>query len=469
MLNVTGCELITTNGLKALIQGLKYVEAGISFFGFKPIDRHVEKKLADQMNMLRETEIKRLNDELDMKSQEIKTRKRAEKQRLNNAAKVIQGALYRYSCRMYYYDIWWGKHKIECAVTVQRVYRGYIGRHKSTDLRRDRRLFLSKSPQAVIIQSLGRGYIARRWERRVAAAVRNMYERRRREAFAAISVRLQAIGRKFLTNSRLNVHKELFYRRRFDETSAALTIQSTGRMFLAILEVNRRRLVYQRRLELERIAANRIVNFYLRTMTRYRNKLIGLEIQRRQRAVWAASYLLQRVIMGHLGREKVARMRIREARRVFAVITIQRVYRGSRVLHWRDLRLNVIAAYVLDRQYLERRERIAAARFRYKQFIEANKRDSASEEEDERDRNKEEGGGGGDGGGSVGTWVKCTDYKKGVDYWMNMMDGEVVYEEPLGTLVKEKSMVGTRIRVYWVAQGAWYNGIVTRFNVRKHR
>jgi hypothetical protein len=51
-LNVTGCERITINGLNALVSGLDYVEKGISFMGFKPIDDHVDKKLTDNLNMV---------------------------------------------------------------------------------------------------------------------------------------------------------------------------------------------------------------------------------------------------------------------------------------------------------------------------------------------------------------------------------------------------------------------------------
>jgi hypothetical protein len=51
-LNLTGCERITINGLNALVSGLDYVEKGISFMGFKPVDEHIEKKLADQLMMV---------------------------------------------------------------------------------------------------------------------------------------------------------------------------------------------------------------------------------------------------------------------------------------------------------------------------------------------------------------------------------------------------------------------------------
>jgi hypothetical protein len=52
MLNVTGCDHISVSGIKALVTGLGYIEMGLSFVGFKPVDDHIEKKLAGNMNML---------------------------------------------------------------------------------------------------------------------------------------------------------------------------------------------------------------------------------------------------------------------------------------------------------------------------------------------------------------------------------------------------------------------------------
>ncbi len=49
----TGCPEVTSNGINALIRGLKYVEAAISYIGFKPIDKHTEKKLSDQIDMIK--------------------------------------------------------------------------------------------------------------------------------------------------------------------------------------------------------------------------------------------------------------------------------------------------------------------------------------------------------------------------------------------------------------------------------
>lgn len=51
-LNLTGCERITVNGLNAMISGISYVEKGVSFMGFKPVDAHVERKLHDHLMMV---------------------------------------------------------------------------------------------------------------------------------------------------------------------------------------------------------------------------------------------------------------------------------------------------------------------------------------------------------------------------------------------------------------------------------
>lgn len=41
MLNVTGCQEVSQSGLKALIQGMLYVEEAKTFSGFKPKDEHI--------------------------------------------------------------------------------------------------------------------------------------------------------------------------------------------------------------------------------------------------------------------------------------------------------------------------------------------------------------------------------------------------------------------------------------------
>ena len=60
MLNITGCGLISLKGLRAAVQGLQYVEVGETFFGFKPIEAHVEKKLSHNLELVVDTAARRI-------------------------------------------------------------------------------------------------------------------------------------------------------------------------------------------------------------------------------------------------------------------------------------------------------------------------------------------------------------------------------------------------------------------------
>ena len=109
-------------------------------------------------------------------------------------------------------------------------------------------------------------------------------------------------------------------------------------------------------------------------MARYKAKLSGDALKRFFREKWTASEVIQRHYRGFRGRERVRKIKIQLALLHYAARDIQRIYRGTRVLHWRDMRLNVIAAFVLDRHYVERRSAVAATRMRYKQYILGKKR-----------------------------------------------------------------------------------------------
>jgi hypothetical protein len=119
------------------------------------------------------------------------------------------------------------------------------------------------------------------------------------------------------------------------------------------------------------------------------------------------------------------------------------------------LRLNVIAAYVLDRQYIERRDSIAASRLRYQKFVEDNRRDSASEPDDEADEPV--------------PWTEGFDVKKQLKYWINGNNKKLQYTEPDIPLGHENGMVGVRVKVFWVVQQQWYSGVISGYHRRKQR
>jgi hypothetical protein len=102
------------------------------------------------------------------------------------------------------------------------------------------------------------------------------------------------------------------------------------------------------------------------------------------------------------------------------------------------MRLNIIAAFVLDRQYLERRDSIAASRLKYQLYIEDNRRDSASEPDDEEE--------------PVINWIEGYDQKKKQKFWKDDFTKKITFDEPVVPFEHEKSMIGMRVKVYWVVQ-----------------
>ena len=60
MLNVTGCQDVTENGLIELLKGLPFVELAKTFFGFKPKDRAPQLKIAHQQRLLEAQAVARI-------------------------------------------------------------------------------------------------------------------------------------------------------------------------------------------------------------------------------------------------------------------------------------------------------------------------------------------------------------------------------------------------------------------------
>jgi hypothetical protein len=99
---------------------------------------------------------------------------------------------------------------------------------------------------------------------------------------------------------------------------------------------------------------------------------------------------------------------------------------------------------------------VAASRLRYKQFVEKNRRDSASDSEEKDDVYDQ-------------IWVEKFDAKKKKPYWYCEADNIVTYDEPKVGDAHEKAIIGQRVRVYWIVQLQWYEGYVSEFHRRKRR
>ena len=454
MLNVTGCQFITVAGLKALSSGLQYVELAVSYVGLKPVSEHIEKKLNDQIEFIYERAATTITRSMGNVNKRLRIKAEYHEERINKAASQIQGSFYRYKCRLHFYWIYIEKKQLAACKLIQRWARGCAGRAVATVIRGREAYFFINTPSAIQIQRVFRGHCTRKRANRVCRVLREMYIVRREESEWAVAVRLQCMARFWLASRRTAALKELVTRRLKDEYNAATTMQGAGKVFLAKLQMAKKKGAVARSGEIREIAASRIQAFYRATQGRYRMKQSKFEREMVMRARISGARLVQRVVRGYMARNVTYRMRIKLAEKYFAARTIQRYYRGTRIMQWRDMRLNIIAAYVLDRQYLERRERVEASRVRYQQFKEDNQKDSASEEEPPEE---------------ILEWEKIYDEDRRKYYWYNEYLDRVQWHEPEEPIAMAKGMVGIRIRVYWVAQRAWYEGEIGRYHRRKRR
>ena len=166
-----------------------------------------------------------------------------------------------------------------------------------------------------------------------------------------------------------------------------------------------------------------------------------------------ATAVIQRLVRGFFGRLAAQRLRAAHGHRSDACVVLQRNYRASRILHWRHLRMNKVAAFVFERRRRETRASSATARRRRADFAEAQAaKDSCSEDDDDQDAD---------------AWVERIDAKGNVSF-ANVRSGRVVQEDPRMSLV-DAELLGWRLRVYWIMMDRWYDGVISKFHQKKRR
>lgn len=106
LMNVTGCEQVTMTGLRSLIQGLQYVIEAKTYMGFKPQDEHIEKKLSNQLFMIRDTAAQKISSAYRKMMNQREQNKLMEMIKINKSAKIIQNYLSRYMMRVRFYYKW---------------------------------------------------------------------------------------------------------------------------------------------------------------------------------------------------------------------------------------------------------------------------------------------------------------------------------------------------------------------------
>lgn len=270
---------------------------------------------------------------------------------------------------MHYYRLWRFRVKTNASGMIQRLFRGYRGRLRAIAKFLERAAFRACSPFAVMIQRNVRAYLSRLHTPQVSKAIREMYVIRRLEALNAVAVVLQAQMRRHLAAHLVSSWTELCHRRDRNVHDAILVMQQLARRFVSTLRTDKLRLQRDNYNAARRTAAKKIKTFCVEGMARYKARLTGDALKKFFREKWTMAIVIQKMFRGFRARERVRKIKIQLALFNYAARDIQRIYRGTRVLHWRDMRLNVIAAFVLDRHYVERKSSIAATRLRYKQFI----------------------------------------------------------------------------------------------------
>ena len=234
-----------------------------SFVGIRPVDNHVEKRLQGHLDMIKDDAI------LHIKKEKKKDRaKRAMKEKALHeftikCADTIKRYMYSYKLRMGFYRMWQQRLKKEGSITLQRVWRGILGRNRFNILMAKWKAFLSKAPYAIKIQKSVRGHHVRVNYPLVSQAIRDMYAQRCREAEAAVSVRFQANARRFLAFKRVEAWREVCNRRDIDEANAILIMQMLGRRY------NAKRLLFKLRFE-------KLRRDQLGTLSFYRSMSIGV-------------------------------------------------------------------------------------------------------------------------------------------------------------------------------------------------
>lgn len=439
-LNITGCERITVNGLENVIAGLQYVENARTFFGFQPSDEHVNRKLSDNLQMIHTHATRVAEEEYQQQQAMLRQQQEDYDRLLNHSATLIQQYTYRYKRRLYFYYLSVQRKKNESTLFIQRLYRGFLGRRKAIQARIARAEFYAKAPYATTCQRNIRGFLARLKTSFISKGIREMYFLREKEVKMAMVVKIQAVARKFLGKRYVATFRELYYRRKRNEFDAILIIQLLVRRFISKVNLVRRQFK-KRQLEQARYTAGmKIQIFVSEGMKRYREKLTGEDLKRYFFRKWRACENMQRYFRGFRAREYVKKLRILEAVRYFAARQIQRVFRGSRILYYKDLRLNIISAFILDRFYVERLDRHEQCQKRYQGFLNMVRQDSASEPDTEDDTDE------------INPWTRRWDVKKKMFYYVNFITNEITYDEPLTRLAHEKDMVGKRVKVYWLLQ-----------------
>ena len=137
------------------------------------------------------------------------------------------------------------------------------------------------------------------------------------------------------------------------------------------------------------------------------------------------------------------------------VTVIQKCYRGSRVMDWRNLRMNHIARHVYARRDFEQAQRALNRQKKFEAWQAELAKDSCSDSD-------------GDAGGELGAeWVERRNLDGGL-VWVHNETGEIVTVDPRTDPV-DAELIGCSVRVFWPLEEQWFEGVLARFHRRRRK
>ena len=240
-----------------------------------------------------------------------------------------------------------------------------------------------------------------------------------------------------------------------DERVAAAIIQSILRALHARHEVIRLRLRRERLAALHDHAARVVTKFMKWAGGQSLMARLQAIMERKRRLQEGASIVMERCTRGLFGRQRARRRRKFMAMLNAQVTVIQKCYRGSRVMDWRNLRMNHIARHVYARRDFEQAQRALNRQKKFEAWQAELAKDSCSDSD-------------GDAGGELGAeWVERRNLDGGL-VWVHNESGEIVTVDPRTDPV-DAELIGCSVRVFWPLEEEWFEGVLARFHRRRRK
>ena len=471
LMNLTGCELISTNGLTHLLRGLPFVEAAVSFFGFKPRADSVALKFGRQQRIIHDASAMRIQGLgrgwRDRRM--IAQRRRFERE--TNAATLLGNCTRRRFAKLelqHRQNV--ATKRLAATRMLQRVRRGQLGKRHFTDVKWLRKVSATERVMRDT-QRIYRGVRVRRSKLGIAVRRRvgALASQRQREADAAVGARFERsidrIVRKF--NGRFILARQRVIKE--ERIRAAKFLQHYTR------DAKGRKLRKAARAAMARLAARKAKaatdvqrcyrghqGYRRARKTRYRRERAQIKRLR-------AARMLQRAHRGRAGRLMANELRRDLLVRMNAAKRLQAVFRGTRT----ESLQSMLRKALKDRVRLKARTQAGLSRHHagaaeQKRLDDLDK-DSASEDSDMLDAFGDVLPELDDGYVDPGDdWTGPREDNAGLTFWFSPSRNEKRFQvqKPPRPHAFERALVGCTVKIYWPLEEQWFTGELQKFNPR---